>query len=32
MAKNTVLVSAKKGWGLKKLLETINQVVATAGT
>ncbi|MDO8579097.1 MAG: GTPase HflX [Dehalococcoidales bacterium] len=29
VAENTVLVSAKKGWGLKKLLEVINQVVTT---
>lgn len=26
--KNMVMISAKKGWGLKKLLETINRVVS----
>ncbi len=31
ITENTVLVSAKKGWGLKKLLEVINRVVVKAG-
>lgn len=31
IAPNTVLVSAKKGWGLKELLETIERVLAEPG-
>ena len=31
ISENTVMVSAKKGWGLKRLLEVINQMVVKAG-
>ena len=32
VAENTVFVSAKKGWGLKNLLEVLSGVLAKAGT